>query len=88
MEKKESGLKMLLASSQNSEKLSMTIVGAIVLGAGYLLPRANIGTDQVANIVDAILNISKLVVQVGGMIITTWGALRKILNQIKDAYKK
>lgn len=78
----------LLKSSQNPEKLSMTIVGVLVLVAGTLLPKANLGQDQITNVVDAIFNIGKVAVTLGGMIVTLVGALRKLWNQIKDAYKK
>lgn len=88
VEERNNGLNKLISSSSNPNKLSMTIVGVIVLLAGTLLPKANLGADQVANIVDGIMNIGKLVVTIGGMIVTIWGALRKIWNQIKDAYKK
>jgi len=83
----ESVLMKLISSSSDTKKLSMTIVGAIVLGAGFLLPKANLGQDQIANIVDGILNIGKLVVTVAGAIVTMIGALRKVWKQIKDAYK-
>lgn len=79
---------MLLGSSSHPEKLSMTIVGVMVLLAGTLLPKANLGADQISNIVDGIMNVGKLVVTIGGMIVTIWGAIRKIWSQIKDAYKK
>ena len=78
----------LLRSSQNPEKLSMTIVGVLVLVAGTLLPKANLGQDQITNVVDAVFNIGKVAVTLGGMIVTLVGALRKFWNQIKDAYKK
>ena len=78
----------LLRSSQNPEKLSMTIVGVLVLVAGTLLPKANLGQDQITNVVDAVFNIGKVAVTLGGMIVTLVGALRKLWSQIKDAYKK
>ena len=78
----------LLKSSQNPEKLAMTITGILVLVAGTLLPKANLGQDQIANIVDSILNTGKMTVTLGGMILTIFGAIRKLWNQVKDAYKK
>ncbi len=88
VEERNGALDKLVRSSSDPKKLSMTISGALVLLAGLLLPKANLGADQITNIVDGILNIAKVVVTIGGMVVTILGALRKMWNQIKEAYKK
>lgn len=87
-ENKKSMVSKLLMSSANPNQVSVMIKGLMIMGAGFLVPQANLGEADVANVVDAIINVGKVVIQLGGILMALFGAVRKMVIDFKEFLAK
>lgn len=81
-------LNTLIASSSDPQKLSMTVTGAIVMILSLLIPHANIGADEVSNIIDGIINVGHLIMQVFAALTMIWGGIRKLFARARGQAPK
>lgn len=73
----------IFKSSANSEKMSATVTGLIVMFGSALIPEFDWQTAT-GNIVEAILKISEQIGIISGAVITAFGTLRKVWFEIKE----
>lgn len=88
MEKEQSGLKMLVSSSADRDKLSMSIKGVITLLAGLTIPNFDLASSGVLNLVDIVLNTGHSLVIAGGSIMAMVGGFRAVYVYFKEHLKK